>query len=276
MKIRQSIVALGLAGVLVLSGCGKDEPQLVEVSDVKLGVETVEELVEEPFAIRTEVDATLKDGEHKIVQQGERGQIKVTYEITKDANGLETSRKEIKRETVKAPVDAIVKVAKNATAKGSAGEIIGYSDPASANAEQKEAPTSTSTNRDVVDQILSHRNELEKDGDSKRTQSSTGSTKKPNSSSSSSGSTGASTTEAPKVETTKPATEAPSRPVETDPDDIYVPADPPSEGGGDVVVPDDPEEDDPEVPNLVVVPDPGDGADGGDGGDAGDLVVPAD
>lgn len=234
MRIRRSMVALGLAGVLTLSACDHDEaPQLVEVSGLALtDVETVEEIVEEPFAIRTEVDETLEDGEHKIVRQGERGQVKVTYEITKDENGVEISRKEVKREVVKAPVDAVVKVAKNLAAKGTDGEIIGYSDPVSDYAETKEAPTRTKTDRNVVNQILSHRNQLEKEGDRDRVQSSTSQKPVPSGSShtqtpasSGSGET-SSTTPAPAP---SPETTQPSGSTTSDPPGEVAPIDPPAE-----------------------------------------------
>jgi len=72
-------------------------------------VEIKEEVVEEKVAFETveKDDVTMNEGTSKVVTEGKHGKDKVTYEI-KYIDGVETSRKEIKRETITEAVDKVI------------------------------------------------------------------------------------------------------------------------------------------------------------------------
>ncbi|MDQ0177915.1 G5 and 3D domain-containing protein [Bacillus chungangensis] len=74
-------------------------------------VEKVTDVVEEPtdFSVVTKKEDTMDQGTEKVVQQGENGIKKNTFEIVKE-NGQEVSRKLVKEETVKDSTDKIVAV----------------------------------------------------------------------------------------------------------------------------------------------------------------------
>lgn len=74
-------------------------------------VEKVTDVVEEPtdFSVVTKKEDTIAQGTEKVVQQGENGIKKNTFEIVKE-NGQEVSRKLVKEETVKDSTDKIVAV----------------------------------------------------------------------------------------------------------------------------------------------------------------------
>lgn len=68
-----------------------------------------EEVKEEPVAFKTveKDDSSLNEGTSKVVTEGKNGIDKVTYQITY-VDGVESSRKEVGRETVTAAVDKVV------------------------------------------------------------------------------------------------------------------------------------------------------------------------
>lgn len=68
-----------------------------------------EEIKEEPVAFKTveKDDSSLNEGTSKVVTEGKNGIDKVTYQITY-VDGVESSRKEVGRETVTAAVDKVV------------------------------------------------------------------------------------------------------------------------------------------------------------------------
>lgn len=62
-----------------------------------------------PFTEETKQDATLADGETKVVQEGEEGRIVTKYEV-QFVDGVEVSRELVSEETVKEPVKKITAV----------------------------------------------------------------------------------------------------------------------------------------------------------------------
>lgn len=229
-----------LALSLTLTACNNDKDyELVELDSDEAATEVklVTEIVEEEFPIKTEVDPELKSGEHKIVQQGERGQNKVTYEITyKD--GVEVSRKAVSEEIIKKPVEALVKVGPTAEEKQPGEqEVIGHSEPSSSSSSSSSRRNNSSS---VLRRIQSDPN-LSKPSTPSRPSKPAASSESPRPASSSS----------------KPAESKPSRP--SHPSDITISPEKPSEssgnsGGGDIVVPKDPSEN--------------------SGGSGGDITVP--
>lgn len=207
MQRRALIAALALSSALFVACGNNSDLALVEVSGAintnpAQEIRTVEEIVEDEFPIKTEVDKTLEPGAHKIVQQGERGQSKVTYEITFE-NGVEVARKAISEEVIKKPVEAIVKIGPTTTAeKDGETAVIGYSDPASNKVNKTTRDVSQSSSR-VASNILRDKSRLEKPGDKDRTANATAKPSK---------TTGSATTSKPKPAnpTTPPHTEKPN------------------------------------------------------------------
>ena len=78
----------------------KDEP--------KTTTKTITEMSPIPFASTTQDDATLAKGQTKTITAGVDGEKTTTYEVTYDANGAEISRKVVKEETTKQPVDEVI------------------------------------------------------------------------------------------------------------------------------------------------------------------------
>ena len=74
-------------------------------------VDIIKEKVEEPtaFSVVTEDDATMNKGTKQVVQKGKKGTDLVTYKVTY-TSGTETARKEVKRKTIKEPVDKVIHV----------------------------------------------------------------------------------------------------------------------------------------------------------------------
>ena len=100
------------------------EPDQIMEADSTIKIEriTFEEVtVSEEVPFKTKVEGTdeLPAGTKKVVQEGEKGEDKVTYKI-KYSDGEEVSRKEIDRETVKKPVTKIVKKSTVGTINGKA------------------------------------------------------------------------------------------------------------------------------------------------------------
>lgn len=77
----------------------------IVVQRVTTGQETVEEKI--PFETKEKDDSSLNEGTSKVVTEGTEGIDKVTYEITY-IDGKESSRKEISRTSVTAPVDKVI------------------------------------------------------------------------------------------------------------------------------------------------------------------------
>ena len=159
MKQKRLLLALALTGV-VLSACGNNRGfELVDAprKESSAGVEEtkeVTELMEQEFAIITEVDDTIKPGEYRIVQSGERGQSNITYSITL-RDGKEVSRKALTEKVVKKPVEAVIKIAPTSThSKVGAREIIGYSMPTTTKYSKPTAIGTTMTDKDLALRIL--------------------------------------------------------------------------------------------------------------------------
>ena len=91
-------------------------------------VEIKQETKTETIAHKTtrQNDSTMTKGSEKVAVKGVDGQDKVSYEV-KYVNGVEESRTETKRTTVKAPVNEVVKVGTKAEAKNNAGSLNGVS-----------------------------------------------------------------------------------------------------------------------------------------------------
>ena len=79
----------------------------INVQRVRIKTETEEEATD--FKTIEEEDREMNKGESKVTQEGRQGQDRVTYEVTYTA-GKETDRKEVKRKTLKKPVDRVVHV----------------------------------------------------------------------------------------------------------------------------------------------------------------------
>ena len=106
---------LELAGV-TLGGADKMDAEpgdVVEESAVitinRVAVDTVKESETVDYETVKEETDSLYKGETKVKQQGEKGKIEYTYEVTL-VDGEETERKLVKEETVKEPVDKIILV----------------------------------------------------------------------------------------------------------------------------------------------------------------------
>lgn len=166
MKQKRLLLALALSGT-VLTACSSNPGfELVDAPrQESSGVEEtkeVTELMEQEFAIVTEVDDTVKPGEYRIVQPGERGQSNITYEITL-SGGKEVSRKALSETVVKKPVEAIVKIAPTAKhGEIGAREIIGYSNPTSPHFVKPTTIGATMTDNSLVLRILAD-GKVEKD-----------------------------------------------------------------------------------------------------------------
>lgn len=166
MKQKRLLLALALSGA-VLTACSSNPGfELVDAPrQESSGVEEtkeVTELMEQEFAIVTEVDDTVKPGEYRIVQPGERGQSNITYEITL-SGGKEVSRKALSETVVKKPVEAIVKIAPTAKhGEIGAREIIGYSNPTSPHFVKPTTIGATMTDNSLVLRILAD-GKVEKD-----------------------------------------------------------------------------------------------------------------
>ena len=166
MNHKKVLYALALSGLL-LTACGKNDGfELVDVGQQTAAgteVKTITETVEQQFPITTKVDKTLAPGAHKVITKGERGQSRVTYEVTYK-NGKEVSRKALSEVVVKKPVAAVVAVgpSKSDQEEGES-EVIGYSQPTSGTADPSQpARTSTShTDPKLVSDILDNPDEYE-------------------------------------------------------------------------------------------------------------------
>jgi len=75
------------------------------------------ETVEVPYKTETKGVDTLPQGTSKVVTKGQNGEDKVTYKI-KYVDGVEASREEIARETVKAPVTEVIEKSTVGTING--------------------------------------------------------------------------------------------------------------------------------------------------------------
>lgn len=89
------VFSLAVIVLLALSGCTKTEVKEIIVKE-KIAFEKINE--DEP---------TLSKGVEEIKVKGEKGQSKVTYEVTY-VNGKEESRKKLKEKVTKKPTDQII------------------------------------------------------------------------------------------------------------------------------------------------------------------------
>ncbi|MEI6221388.1 MAG: G5 domain-containing protein [bacterium] len=79
----------------------------IEITVVKVEIQTVTKTEVIPFTTETQLDTSLNLGEEKLVQSGIDGEAIIDYQITlKD--GVEASRKELKRNVTKATVTKII------------------------------------------------------------------------------------------------------------------------------------------------------------------------
>ncbi|MGT2910545.1 G5 domain-containing protein [Streptococcus cameli] len=95
--------------------------EVVEVGTKELApnplVSTKEEVLNSPipFDIKEEQNPSLPKGERRIKTKGQAGEVAITYEVTY-TDGVETSRKEISRQVIKAAVTEVVEVGTKETA----------------------------------------------------------------------------------------------------------------------------------------------------------------
>lgn len=89
----------------------------MEIAVQRVDYEKVTETVEVPYKTETKGVDTLPQGTSKVVAKGVNGQDKVTYKI-KYVDGVEASREEVARETVKAPVTEVIEKSTIGTIQG--------------------------------------------------------------------------------------------------------------------------------------------------------------
>lgn len=89
----------------------------MEISVQRVDYEKVTETVEVPYKTETKGVDTLPQGTSKVVTKGVNGQDKVTYKV-KYIDGVEASREEVARETVKAPVTEVIEKSTIGTIQG--------------------------------------------------------------------------------------------------------------------------------------------------------------
>ncbi|WP_066925861.1 G5 domain-containing protein [Murdochiella massiliensis] len=168
MKQKRLLLALALTGVVLTACTSNPGFELVDVhreesSAGKEETKTITEIMEQEFPVTTEVDASIPAGEYKIVQKGERGKSKITYEV-QYRDGREVGRKARAEEVLKKPIEAIVKIAPTPDHDEiGAREIIGYSQPKASKYVKPAVITTTSTPSELVLRILADSKALEKD-----------------------------------------------------------------------------------------------------------------
>ena len=109
-------VVIAIISLMILGGTtsdsikksATDNNSAVETTKAKTTTRTETEMTAILFATKTQDDAILAKGATKTVQVGVNGEKTTTYEVVYDANGKEISRKVIKEETTKEPVDEII------------------------------------------------------------------------------------------------------------------------------------------------------------------------
>jgi hypothetical protein len=106
---------LDAAGV-TLGPLDRAEPDLyVEISNgMTVTIVRVAETFETerqplPFAHQTMRNEGIPEGEHRLLQTGSNGEMEITYQVTLE-DGVEVSRKEVRREVLVAPVDEVILV----------------------------------------------------------------------------------------------------------------------------------------------------------------------
>ncbi len=89
----------------------EEEPVETPVEEVKpvITTETITEEAEIPFTTEKKNDESLEKGKTSVSQKGVPGVEVITFEVTK-TDGVETERKEVKREVKVSPVKEVVKV----------------------------------------------------------------------------------------------------------------------------------------------------------------------
>jgi len=114
--IAQSLTVRGLlnAAGVTLGPLDRVEPDLyVEVTDgmtvtiVRVEVTFETERQPLPFAHQTMRSEGIPVGEHRLLQSGANGEVEITYQVTRE-DGVEVSRKEVRRQILTAPLDEIV------------------------------------------------------------------------------------------------------------------------------------------------------------------------
>ena len=108
-----SLLILLIAGGVWLAVSRKSDDSAKKSADTQtVEQKTTTKIVTEtspiPFATTTQNDAALAKGATKTLTAGVDGEKTTTYEVNYDANGKEISRKVIKEETTKQPVDEII------------------------------------------------------------------------------------------------------------------------------------------------------------------------
>ncbi len=138
-KYTLSLIGLGVCGLLTLSACHDPENQFALVkpqesqeedgSSPLLQVIQEKELKEEQFPMEEIIDKDLAPGERKIVQEGERGQSEIIYEITKEGD-QELKRIAISEQIIKRAVPQITHIGpvKGDLEADGSKKIVGYSE----------------------------------------------------------------------------------------------------------------------------------------------------
>jgi hypothetical protein len=131
----------------------EEEPVETPVEEAKpvITTETITEEAEIPFTTEKKNDESLEKGKTSVSQKGVPGVEVITFEVTK-TDGVETERKEVKREVKVSPVKEVVKVGVKVVA--SAPAPAPKPNPTPAPTTPKPAPTPAPDDEDIPEDEL--------------------------------------------------------------------------------------------------------------------------